>query len=37
MDTFNNTLSVTFAVSMVSAIGGLVFNTMPLLLNGASE
>ncbi|NNC38673.1 MAG: hypothetical protein EX271_10005 [Acidimicrobiales bacterium] len=32
----NNTLAVIIAVSMVSAIGGLVFNTMPLLLNSVS-
>ncbi|MGB0907313.1 MAG: MFS transporter [Maricaulaceae bacterium] len=31
-----NTLAVIIAVSMVSAIGGLVFNTMPLLLNAVS-
>ena len=32
-----NTFFVILAVSMVSAIGGLVFNTMPLLLGTASE
>lgn len=32
-----NTLAVIIAVSMVSAIGGLVFNTMPILLNTVSE
>lgn len=32
-----NRLAVIIAVSMVSAIGGLVFNTMPLLLNAVSE
>ena len=32
-----NLLPVIIAVSMVSAIGGLVFNTMPLLLNAVSE
>ena len=32
-----NTFFVIFAVSMVSAIGGLVFNTMPLLLGTAGE
>ena len=32
-----NTFLVTIAVSMVSAIGGLVFNTMPILLGTASE
>ena len=31
-----STLTVIIAVSMVSAIGGLVFNTMPLLLNSVS-
>ena len=32
-----NTFFVILAVSMVSAIGGLVFNTMPLLLGTAGE
>jgi len=33
----NNTFLIILAVSMVSAIGGLVFNTMPLLLGAAGE
>ena len=33
----NRTLVTIFAVSMVSAIGGLVFNTMPILLGSAGE
>ena len=32
-----NTFAVTIAVSLVSAIGGLVFNTMPILLGTAGE
>jgi len=32
-----NTFAVIIAVSMVSAIGGLVFNTMPILLNTVSQ
>ena len=32
-----NTFLITIAVSMVSAIGGLIFNTMPLLLGAAGE
>lgn len=32
-----NSIFTIIAISMVSAIGGLVFNTMPLLLNAASE
>jgi len=32
-----NTFLITIAVSMVSAIGGLIFNTMPLLLGTAGE
>lgn len=36
MSDHRNTLAVIIAVSMVSAIGGLVFNTMPLLLNSVS-
>lgn len=36
MSDHKSTLAVIVAVSMVSAIGGLVFNTMPLLLNAVS-
>ena len=36
-ETVKNTFIVILAVSMVSAIGGLVFNTMPLLLGAAGE
>jgi len=36
-ETVKNTFIVILAVSMVSAIGGLVFNTMPLLLGAAGQ
>jgi len=37
MSIVKNTLATIIAISMVSAIGGLVFNTMPLLLNTVSQ